>query len=110
MSRYYRDKLTTGLEKLWRKEKLDVTGIDIPELLETLYPKDWTVFAKVFKKPRVVYDYLSRYVHQVALSNRRIIDIDRQGVSLTYYDNQELEIGTDRGKEKVLRLSGVEFI
>ena len=55
----------------------------MPALLSELRSKDWTVFAKGFKKPQVVYEYLSRYVHQVALSNRRIIGIDRQGVSLT---------------------------
>jgi len=110
MSRYYRDKFTAGLEKLWRAEKLDIAGVNLSALLTELRSKDWTVFAKGFKKPQVVYDYLSRYVHQVALSNRRIIGIDRHGVSLTYYDNKDLEEGTDRGKEKVLRLSGVEFI
>ena len=110
MSRAYRDKFTAGLEKLYQAGKLDTRGLDVPALLSELRSKDWTVFAKGFKKPQVVYEYLSRYVHQVALSNRRIIGIDRQGVSLTYYDNKDLEEGTGRGKEKVLRLSGVAFI
>jgi len=110
MSREYRDRFVAGLQALHQSGVLDEGDIDVDEMLSELAGKDWTVFAKGFKKPKVVYDYLSRYVHQVALSNRRIIGIDRKGVSLTYYDNKDLEDGTDRGKEKVLRLSGVEFI
>ena len=110
LSRAYRDRFIAGLEKLGCAGQLDIGGVDMATLLSELRGKDWTVFAKGFKKPQVVYEYLSRYVHQVALSNRRITGIDRHGVSLTYYDNKDLEDGTDRGKEKVLRLSGAAFI
>ena len=110
MSRDYRDRFVAGLEQLYRAGQLDTTGITMSILLTELRSKDWTVFAKGFKKPTVVYDYLSRYVHQVALSNRRIVGIDKTGVSLSYYDNKDLEDGSERGKAKVLKLSGVEFM
>lgn len=55
-------------------------------------------------------EYLSRYVHQVAISNYRLESIEQGQVRFRYYDNRErAEVG-EKGKEKVQSLKAVEFI
>jgi hypothetical protein len=59
---------------------------------------------KPFADPELVYEYLSRYVHQVAISNYRIVKIERGQVYFEYHDNKA------GGKKKVRPLAGVEFL
>lgn len=68
--------------------------------------KKWEVNCKPFEKVAAVYEYLSRYVHQVAISNQRIIKIDRREKSVTF----EYKDNKDGGREKKMRLKGEEFI
>jgi hypothetical protein len=52
---------------------------------------------------------VSRYAHQVAISNYRLESIDHGQVKFRYYDNRErAEVG-GKGKEKVLTLTAEEF-
>jgi hypothetical protein len=51
--------------------------------------KKWEVFAKPFAEPLLVYEYLSRYVHQVATSNYRIVKIEQGQVHFEYHDNKD---------------------
>jgi hypothetical protein len=68
------------------------------------------VFIKPFATPEAVTEYLSRYVHQVALSNYRLESLEHGQVKFRYYDNRErAEVG-EKGKEKVLTLTAAEFI
>jgi Putative transposase/Transposase zinc-binding domain len=47
----------------------------------------WFVYAKrPFAGPKAVLAYLSRYTHRVAISNRRLIKADDQGVTFTWKD------------------------
>ena len=48
---------------------------------------DWVVYAKEpFGGPEEVLRYLSRYTHRVAISNRRLIAVDENGVTFRYKD------------------------
>jgi Putative transposase len=48
---------------------------------------DWVVYAKQpFGGPEHVLRYLSRYTHRVAISNRRLIAADENGVTFRYKD------------------------
>jgi hypothetical protein len=48
---------------------------------------DWVVYAKQpFAGPKQVLRYLSRYTHRVAISNRRLISTDQNGVTFKYKD------------------------
>jgi putative transposase len=48
---------------------------------------DWVVYAKEpFGAPQEVLRYLSRYTHRVAISNRRLIAADENGVTFRYKD------------------------
>ena len=55
---------------------------EIPGLPQDLYDKvfykKWVVYAKVpFGKPEHIVEYLSRYTHKIAISNHRILAIDK---------------------------------
>jgi hypothetical protein len=105
VSAAFRDAFCAGLERLAKQGQL--VGVDVAEVKATvaaMQAKKWEVFAKPFAKPEAVIDYLSRYVHAVAISNYRITNIADGQVSFTYYDNP------DGGKQKEMSLPAVEFI
>ena len=55
--------------------------------LKPLRDIDWIVYAKrPFAGPKQVLRYLSRYTHRVAISNRRLITADENGVTFSYKD------------------------
>lgn len=106
----YRDKLLAGVERLWRQGRLPAAGVELAGLLAELRAKKWEVFLKPFATPQTVTAYLSRYVHQVAISNYRLVSFEQGLVKFRYYDNRErAEVG-EKGKEKVLTLPVWEFI
>jgi Putative transposase/Transposase zinc-binding domain len=105
MSAAFRNAICDGLEQL--VEQGTLVGVAIDEVKTTvaeMRAKAWEVFAKPFSRPEAVYEYLSRYVHAVAISNYRITNIADGQVSFTYYDNQA------GGEKKVMTLPAVEFI
>ena len=54
-------------------------------LIARLRKKNWVVYAKPpFGGPEAVLAYLSRYTHRVAISNRRLISLDENGVTFRY--------------------------
>ncbi len=75
-------------------------------MVKEMLAKKWEVFIKPFEKVENLYQYLSRYVHQVAISNHRILNIDRQEKTVTfrYKDNK------DGGQEKEMTLTAETFI
>ncbi len=111
LSAAYRDQFLAGIERLNEQGQLSLAGeSDVPQLLAELRAKKWEVFIKPFPDPEAVTEYLSRYVHQVALSNYRLISVAEGQVSFRYYDNRErAEVG-EKGQEKVLTLTAEEFI
>jgi hypothetical protein len=55
--------------------------------LRPLRQVDWVVYAKEpFAGPRQVLRYLSRYTHRIAISNRRLLSADQNGVAFRYKD------------------------
>lgn len=73
--------------------------------IDALVAKNWVVFAKrPFETPKRVVRYIGRYTHKVAISNPRILSIDKAGVCFQYKDYK------DKGRIKETRLSGTEFI
>lgn len=76
-------------------------------LLNTLYKKNWVVYAKEpFAGPEKLLGYLGRYVKRIAISNDRIVGIDktRQRVAFRWRDY------ADENRSKVMSLSWEEFI
>jgi hypothetical protein len=55
--------------------------------LAPLRKAEWVVYAKKpFGGPQAVLAYLSRYTHRVAISNRRLISVDENGVTFKWKD------------------------
>ena len=114
LSALYRDKLLGGLQKLYRAGKVLQLGqaaqLNVTAIVAECRQKKWEVFAKAFETPEAVYEYLSRYVHQVAISNYRLEKVEAGQVTFRYFDNKErAEVG-GKGKEKKLTLPAHEFI
>lgn len=69
--------------------------------------KRWVVYAKPpFGGPEAVLAYLSRYTHRIAISNRRLMAFDGQGVTLRTKDYRR--DGPER--QRVMTLATAEFI
>lgn len=80
---------TTGFRKLKRQ----------------LFSKKWVVYSKQpFGGPEQVLEYLGRYVHRVAISNNRIIDMGNSTVTFSYKDRKN-----DDAK-RTMALDANEFI
>lgn len=107
-SEVFRDRFCEGLGALHQEGLLKLVGqcegLDVEALIEQMVSKRWELFIKPFDDPEKVYEYLSRYVHQVAISNHRIVKVEEGKVTFRYHDNRA------GGKEKEMTLEAVEFI
>ena len=75
--------------------------------LAPLRRSEWVVYSKrPFGGPEAVLAYLSRYTHRVAISNRRLIAFDENGVTFSYKDYR----ADGRARYKVMTLAAHEFI
>lgn len=74
-------------------------------LVRSLYKSGWVVYAKApMGGPEQVLNYLGRYTHRIAISNRRILNITDNKVTFCYKDRQ------DKDRDKVLSLDLEEFV
>ena len=111
LSRLFRGKFLAYLAEAMRAGTLRFAGATAPlatlngfaSFLREQRSKEWVVYAKPpFGSPEQVLKYLARYTHRVAISDRRILDIQDAGVTFRYRDNT-------RGQQ-VMTLDGVEFL
>jgi Putative transposase/Transposase zinc-binding domain len=96
-----------ALSKVFRAkyvQQLREKGITDRPLIESLFAKDWVVYAKrPFGGPMQVIEYLGRYTHKVAISNHRILEVTDCEATFTYKDYK------DGGTTKQMALSNEEF-
>lgn len=109
LSQLYRTKLCAGLRRLVRRGQLKLVGtaadLDGEGLVSQIEAKDWQVYLEPpMAGAEKVLGYLGRYVNRVALANERLVKIEGDQVYFRYQDNRA------GGKQKVRRLSGVEFM
>jgi hypothetical protein len=113
LSAEYKKRFCRKIRRLHKAGKLQLVGqsegLDVKGMLAEIEAKDWEVYAKPFDQPELVYAYLSRYVHQVAISNYRILKIAKGKVHFEYHDNKDKN-RHNKGKKKLLKLDGVEFL
>ena len=89
------------------KHQALVDGAAFEAYLRPLGNAEWVVYAKPpFAGPEAVLAYLSRYTHRVAISNRRLIRIEKGAVTFTYKDYRRQ--GPER--DKIMTLEVAEFI
>jgi hypothetical protein len=95
LSKVFRGKLIASLKKHFPEANLN---------FKELYKTNWVVYAKEpFAGPDQVIEYLGRYTHKVAISNHRILDINKSGVTFRWRDYRD-------NKQKIMSLDGVEFL
>lgn len=109
LSRDFRERFCAGLLKLYRRGQLELVGqaagLDVEALVGQMRGKRWEVFAKeAFDRPERLYDYLARYIFRIAISNHRLVSLEKGQVRFSYHDNK------DGGREKVMELPAVEFM
>ena len=108
MSIVYKTKFLQALKQLIAdNEVIPPAGTDTAALFNTLYKKEWVIYAKApFGGPQSVIEYLGRYTHKVAISNHRIssINAEEQTVTFGYKDY------ADKGNQKQMTLNSCEFI
>jgi Putative transposase/Transposase zinc-binding domain len=113
LSRLFRRLFLKALEKAYASGKLRFFGewqlLRDPQAfanhLAPLHQQDWVVYAKApFGGPQHVIEYLGRYTHRVAISNRRLLALETGEVSFAWKDYR------DAGKDKVMTVSAEEFI
>jgi putative transposase/transposase-like zinc-binding protein len=115
LSEVFRGKFCAGLQRLYRDGQLQFHGklapIATPSAYEGLLrqaaSQKWVVYSKrPFAGPQQVLAYLSRYTHRVALSPKRLVDLDpkSQTVTFTWKDY------ADGCKRKTMRLELREFV
>jgi Putative transposase len=68
------------------------------------HPDDGQYADPSFGGPDKVLEYLSRYTHRVAVSNRRLLDIDDDNVKFSYRDRR------DGNRLKELTIAAPEFL
>jgi hypothetical protein len=109
MRKVYRTYFLEQLQRLIGDGKVrlsDEQARDWPQLRSELYQSEWIIDARQpFGGPAQVVEYLGRYTHKVAISNHRIKAIDDESnVTFQYKDY------TDGSKQKLMTLSGQEFL
>lgn len=104
LSKVFRGKFIAGLDAFRRAERWPAT-VDWQRLKPRLYTHDWVVYAKQpLGGPAAVLEYLGRYTHRVAISNERIVGIERDAVVF------RVRADPSSGKKRTIRLPGTEFI
>jgi predicted Zn-ribbon and HTH transcriptional regulator len=113
LSRKFRGKFLHYLKQLYSQNKLEFHGSqeylsnnnEFEALLSSMYSKEWIVYCKPpFKDAACVVEYLGRYTHRVAISNKRIVSIENDNVIFKWRDYK------DNSKCKLMTISADEFI
>lgn len=115
LSRLFRRRFLEELQKLHRAGQLQFFGEHerladagaFDRWLAPLRSCEWVVYAKrPFTGPEAVLAYLSRYTHRVAISNRRLVAMNEDGVSFRWKDYR----AKGRTRHKTMTLSADEFM
>ncbi|MFC1853138.1 IS91 family transposase [candidate division CSSED10-310 bacterium] len=113
LAKVYRGKFMDYLNKAFQQDKLNFPGKTQPfgtqdgftELTNQVWQKKWVVYAKPsLPGPKPVLAYLAGYVHRVAISNHRIIQVEKGMVTFVYKDRN------DNNSLKEMTITSDEFI
>jgi Putative transposase/Transposase zinc-binding domain len=113
LSGAFRSRFLEGLQQAFEHHELVFPGRllalaearPFTEFLARLSLKEWVVYSQPpFGGPDQVLEYLSRYTHRVAISNRRLLDIADGKVTFGYRDRR------DGNRLKELTVSALEFL
>jgi DNA-directed RNA polymerase subunit RPC12/RpoP len=95
-----------ALSRLFRGRFMALAAREFPgvEWPKSVWDKDWVVYCKpAMQGPKQVLEYLGRYVHRVALSNNRILELSEGHVTFRYKP-------VDGKRRRTMTLEAEEFI
>lgn len=113
LSSLFKGKFLSYLTKAYEEKKLQFPGgialwenrSEFMKYKSSLYEKKWITYCKPpFGGPEQVLEYVGRYTHRVAISNRRIVRIEHGRVTFKYKDYK------DDSKPKEMTVTAEEFI
>ena len=113
LSKVFRGKFMEKIKGFWQNNILEFHGsaskyrnyYSFKDLLDICYRKEWAPYCKpTFNGAQSVIQYLGKYTHRIAISNRRIIGMDEHTVTYWVKDYSH------NGKWRQECISGVEFI
>jgi hypothetical protein len=97
-----------AMSKVFRAKFVDALRKELPQLellYKQLFAQRWTVYCKrPFYGPSQVIEYLGRYTHKIAISNRRIKNVENGKVTFTAKDYRK------GGKKHNVTLNNDDFI
>jgi hypothetical protein len=115
LSRLFRRLFLAALQTAFDKGKLRFFG-ELKQLrdaacftayLQPLRETEWVIYAKPpFGGPHQVLEYLGRYTHRVAISNRRLLSVDADSVTFQWKDYR----AHGRQKSRHMTLAADDFI
>ena len=83
MSKVFSATFAKKLRQLKREGKV------VKKVPKDLIKKPWVVYAKkAFGSPQSILEYLGRYTHRVAISNYRILKVDKHSVTFQWLDRK----------------------
>jgi hypothetical protein len=98
LSKVFRARFVAGLRKALKQE-------GPAAFYESLFRNQWVVYCKrPFLGPSQVVEYLGRYTHKIAISNHRIKNLDKGGITFSVKDYRH------GGRKSLLKLTDAEFI
>lgn len=103
----FRTLLCRALRAADRHGQLQRVPADTPsgEAIKRASRQDWIVYAKPpFGGPEQVLEYVSRYTHRIAISNRRILSFTNNRVTFEWRDY------ADGNRKKGMTLDALEFL
>jgi hypothetical protein len=115
MRALFRGKFMAAFKKALSMEELQLhgslepykDGVRMKELFDTLYKKDWVVYAKKpFANPQAVVKYLGSYTHRIAISDKRILSVDPTADTVTF----SYKDYAGGGRKTQMTLQATEFI
>jgi hypothetical protein len=113
LSAMFKGKFVSALRRHYQAGHLRLDGLcahlrgrqAFSRLLKNLMAEDWVVYSKPpFAGPGRLLAYLGRYTHRVAISNHRIVSLDKDTVCFRWRDYAGGNL------QKVMRLGHEEFI
>jgi Putative transposase/Transposase zinc-binding domain len=113
LSALFRRRFLEELRKLFHQAKLQFPGELAPlqdpaafdRYLQPLEQVDWVVYAKPpYAGPKQVLEYLGRYTHRVAISNRRLLSLTQGQVTFAWKDYRHPQ------RSRTMTLDADEFI
>lgn len=113
LAKLFRGKFLAALDGARKNKQLDMGGpcAELADdaawaaLRDGLYNKKWVVYAKPpFGGPEIVFRYLGRYTHRVAISNHRLVSLVDGRVTFTVKDY------AGGNRTKTMTLSAEQFL